>query len=101
MKFPLPRLVLLDLKMPKIDGFEVLKWIRSRPEFASLPVLVLTSSSEVRDMNAAYRLGANSFLVKPDDFYNVTSVAKLLKDYWLSGKKTPGHIPDASARAEG
>lgn len=94
-QFPIPGLVLLDLKMPKIDGFEVLKWIRSQPEFKSLPVLVLTLSSEIRDVNAAYRLGCNSFMVKPDDFYNVTSVAKLLKDYWLLGKKAPGQIRES------
>jgi CheY-like chemotaxis protein len=100
-QFPLPRLILLDLKMPKVDGFEVLKWVKGHPALKTIPVLVLTLSSEIRDVNAAYKLGANSFMVKPDDFYNVTSVAKLLKDYWLQGNKAPGQIRDSSPRAEG
>src|SRR5579862_949486 len=92
--FPLPRLILLDLKLPKVDGFEALKWIRSHPELRTIPVLVLTISSEMRDVNTAYKLGADSFMVKPDDFHNVKSLARLLKDYWLMGKKAHGQIPD-------
>src|SRR4051812_31070214 len=57
--FPLPWLLLLDLKMPRLDGFDVLKWIRQRPDFKSLIVVVLTSSEDIRDVNRAYALGAN------------------------------------------
>src|SRR6185436_1328860 len=67
-EFPLPDLFLLDLKMPKVDGFEVLQWIRQQPGFSNLVVVVLTTSSDVYDVNRAYKLGANSFLVKPQDF---------------------------------
>ena len=63
-EYPLPVLVLLDLKLPRKDGFEVLSWIRSQPGIRSLPVVVLTSSNQIRDVNRAYQLGANSFFVK-------------------------------------
>src|SRR6476619_4385714 len=64
-EYPLPWLILLDLKMPRVDGFEVLKWIRSQPELRRLIVVVLTSSEQLKDVNRAYELGANSFMVKP------------------------------------
>src|SRR5215471_9754217 len=67
-EYPLPDLVLLDLKMPGLDGFDVLRWIREQPGLQSLRVVVLTSSEQMRDVNLAYQLGANSFLVKPADF---------------------------------
>src|SRR5689334_22237166 len=67
-EYPLPVLVLLDLKMPGMDGFEVLSWIRQRDGIRGLPVVVLTSSNEIRDVNRAYALGANSFFVKELDF---------------------------------
>jgi CheY-like chemotaxis protein len=67
-EFPLPTLVLLDLKMPGIDGFEVLAWIRKNPNLRGLRVVVLTSSDDTKDVNRACQLGANSFLVKPLDF---------------------------------
>jgi CheY-like chemotaxis protein len=69
--FPLPALVLLDLKLPMMDGFEVLKWIRAHPHFKDLRVVVLTGSNNIRDVNEAYRLGANTFLVKPLEFENM------------------------------
>jgi CheY-like chemotaxis protein len=80
---PLPILVLLDLKLPGIDGFEVLSWIRRQEGIRTLPVLVLTSSSEIRDINRAYHLGANSFFVKDFDFQNTVELGKLLRSYWL------------------
>src|SRR5689334_20462336 len=64
-EYPLPSLVLLDLKMPKVDGFEVLEWIRSQPTLQTLRVVVLTSSDHMKDVNRAYALGANSFVTKP------------------------------------
>lgn len=73
-KHPLPSLVLLDIKMPMADGFAVLKWIRRQPEFARLCVVMLTSSDEIRDVNLAYQLGANSFFVKPLDFWNAAEL---------------------------
>src|SRR5260221_4693077 len=69
-EFPLPALVLLDIKMPAMDGFDVLRWIRHQSRFAKLCVVMLTGSDEIPDVNLAYQLGANSFLVKPLDFWN-------------------------------
>jgi CheY-like chemotaxis protein len=88
-EFPLPALLLLDLKMPKMDGFEVLKWLRQQSTFSSLRVVVLTSSNDIRDANVAYQLGANSFLVKPMDFENVVELSKVIQDYWLRRNKAP------------
>jgi CheY-like chemotaxis protein len=81
-KFPLPSLVLLDLKLPHVLGLDVLKWIRSQSDLQVLPVIVLTSSGERSDLERAYRLGANSFMVKPapDD---LPALAKCLADYWF------------------
>lgn len=78
-KHPLPSMVLLDIKMPLKDGFEVLRWVRQQPEFAKLCVVMLTSSDEIRDVNKAYTLGATSFLVKPLDFWNAADLANSIK----------------------
>ena len=77
-KYPLPAMVLLDIKMPGMDGFEVLAWIRQQWEFFELCVVMLTSSDHIRDVNEAYHLGANSFLVKPLDFENAGELARSL-----------------------
>src|SRR5258705_4711509 len=86
-EFPLPDLLLLDLKMPRVDGFEVLQWIREQPSLSSLRIVVLTSSNQLRDVNRAYQLGANSFLVKPLDFQNFRSLSKMIEGYWLNTSK--------------
>jgi CheY-like chemotaxis protein len=91
-EYPLPDLILLDLKMPKIDGFGVLRWLKSHPQLKRIVTVVLTLSSELKDVNAAYQLGANSFMVKPDDFSNVAAMSKVLKDYWLLGNKAPSIV---------
>jgi CheY-like chemotaxis protein len=82
-EFPLPKLILLDLKLPGIDGFEVLEWIRKQPEFSSIRVVVLTSSTLMSDVNKAYQLGANSFLVKPTDFDDLVSLTRAIRGYWI------------------
>lgn len=88
-EFPLPAVVLLDLKLPGMDGFDILRRVRARPELRSLRIVVLTSSSEIRDVNLAYQLGANSFLVKPVDFEDFLRVAQALQGYWLWTDKAP------------
>lgn len=88
-EFPLPSLMLLDLKLTGMDGFDVLKWVRAQPELSSLRIVVLTSSSDIRDVNLAYQLGANSFLVKPVDFEDFMRVAQALQGYWLWTDKAP------------
>jgi CheY-like chemotaxis protein len=88
-EYPLPDLILLDLKMPRVDGFDVIRWIRRQPQFSSLRIVVLTSSDAIPDVNRAYALGANSFLVKPLDFENFVETARVLKTYWLRLSKSP------------
>jgi len=88
-EFPLPDLILLDLKMPKMDGFELLRWIRSQPELKTLRVVVLTSSEDIYDINKAYQLGANSFLVKPHEFINFTAMMRTLGSFWLKHSQSP------------
>jgi len=88
-EFPLPDLILLDLKMPKVDGFEVLRWIRTQPELSGMRVVVLSSSESIRDVNLAYALGANSFLVKPADFNDYVELSGFINDYWFVLSKTP------------
>ena len=88
-EFPLPDLLLLDLKMPKVDGFEVLQWLRKQSGFSSLRVVVLTSSDHINDVNRAYQLGANSFMVKPLDFENFLELSRFMSSYWLQLSKAP------------
>ena len=80
-RHPPPALVLLDLKMPRKNGFEVLAWIREQPEFNHLPVVMLTSSQESSDIGRAYALGANSYLVKPANFANLVEMMNRLRGY--------------------
>ncbi len=77
-----PSVILLDLKLPKVSGLEVLRKIRAQPVFGSVPVVVLTSSAEDGDINEAYSLGANSYIVKPVDFDKFIEVARQIELYW-------------------
>lgn len=79
----LPTVVLLDLKLPRIDGFEVLKRIREHPSTRLLPVVVLTSSAQERDLIHTYASGANSYIVKPVDFEQFLTAAQQIGMYWL------------------
>lgn len=83
-RYPLPALVLLDLNMPQSSGFEVLKWIRSTPSLSTLPVLVITSSSQESDIQRASLLGANGYMIKPGKPDELLSMVKAFKDYWLA-----------------
>jgi two-component system, response regulator len=80
----LPKLILLDLKMPKMDGLEVLRRLRADERTALVPVVVLTSSREEQDVVGTYRLGANSYIRKPVDFSRFTDTVRQLKRYWLT-----------------
>jgi two-component system, response regulator len=80
---PLPQVVLLDLKLPKIDGLDVLRTLRANARTRLLPVVVLTSSKEQQDMVASYELGANSYVRKPVDFIQFLDAARQLGLYWL------------------
>lgn len=91
-KFPFPCLVLLDLKLPYVMGLDVLKWIRKGPGPA-LIVLMLTASGEEADIVAAYRRGANGFLVKPSEASKLQEMAKAIKDFWLTHNTLPSEFP--------
>jgi CheY-like chemotaxis protein len=82
-----PRLVLLDLKLPKMDGIEVLKVVRADPRTERIPVVMLTSSSRKADLEAAYKAGANSYLVKSVDFNQFSEDVKKVGTYWLELNK--------------
>jgi CheY-like chemotaxis protein len=88
-EYPLPDLVLLDLKMPRVDGFEVLRWVREQPTLKAMRIIVLTSSDRINDVTLAYQLGANSFLVKPLSFADFVQTSKVLKGYWLWMSQSP------------
>jgi CheY-like chemotaxis protein len=85
----LPRLVLLDLKLPKVDGIEILKQIKADPRTKLVPVVILTSSKEERDLVNGYNLGANSYIQKPVDFDQFRQTIKQLGFYWLVTNQSP------------
>jgi len=84
-----PRLVLLDLKLPKIDGLEVLRLIKNDARTRAIPVVIMTSSREERDMINGYQLGVNSYIQKPVDFAQFREIIKQLGLYWLVVNQTP------------
>lgn len=81
---PLPRVILLDLKLPKIGGLDVLKKLKEHPVYRHIPVVVLTSSSEDRDIQTAYSYGANSYIVKEIDFDKFLDIASYIENYWCN-----------------
>ena len=88
-EFPLPCLVLLDLKLPHKMGLEVLEWIRQQPALKSLVVIILSSSVHEGDLRRAYELGANAFLVKPSSANTMAEMCKALNHFWLTFNRTP------------
>ena len=84
-----PRIVLLDLKMPRVDGIEVLKAVKADERTRRVPIVVMTSSQEEKDMARSYDLGANSYVVKPVDFAAVTELVRHAGFYWLAINRTP------------
>jgi len=93
--FPLPFLLLLDLKMPGTNGFEVLQWVRAQSDLKRLLVVVLTSSNFQTDVDRAYELGANSYLVKPIEFNEMVNTIQRFEAYWTELNRFPS---PASAR---
>ena len=87
-----PRVILLDLKLPKVDGLEVLRQIKSDPRTRTIPVVVLTSSREERDIVESYNLGVNSYIVKPVDFEQFTQAVRHLGLYWLLLNQPPTQL---------
>jgi CheY-like chemotaxis protein len=95
-RYPLPSLILLDLKMPVKNGFEVLRWARSYPAFATIPIVVLSDCHDTRIVRRAYELGANSFLRKPHSCELRIVLIKALQDYWLLANMTAPCLRDES-----
>ena len=87
--YPMPNLVLLDLKLPGVDGFEVLRQVKSAPILKRLPVIILTSSKEEGDRALTYDIGANSYIVKPVSFNGFLDVIKQIEGYWISLNVAP------------
>ena len=91
---PLPDLLLLDLKMPRLNGFDVLSWLRRQPGLKRLLVTVLTSSDQPDDINRAYDLGANSYLLKPHNSGQLSELVAQVKRYWLDLNQRPAVLTD-------
>jgi len=86
---PLPCLLLLDQKLPGRSGLEVLEWVRTKSTMVTLPVLLLSASGFEGDVRTAYLLGANGYLVKPNNFEAMLTIARAIKDYWLTVNRSP------------
>ena len=84
-----PKVILLDLKLPMVDGLEVLRQLKTHPDLHRIPVVVLTSSQEERDVVESYELGVNSYIVKPVNFEQLTETARVLGFYWLLLNQAP------------
>jgi two-component system response regulator len=91
---PLPRVIFLDLKMPRVDGLEVLRRVRADPRTRLVPVVVLTSSDEERDVRQSYHLGANSYVRKPEDSIQFSEAVQTLGRYWFSLNRV---VPELTA----
>jgi len=91
---PLPNLMLLDLKLPRRSGFEVLAWVRHNDQLGSLPTIMLTSSREPSDVDKAYALGANSYVAKPGSFDELVELVQVFERYWLQWSELPALRPE-------
>lgn len=95
-----PRLILLDLKLPKVDGLEVLQRCKTDPRTKMIPITILTSSREERDLVKSYNLGVNSYVVKPMDFPQFTDAVRQLGMYWMLLNELPSEFSRHAERAE-
>ena len=86
-KYPFPEVLLLDLKMPRMTGMELLAWIAEHPEFKIIPTIIMTSSRQELDIEKAYNLGANTYMTKPCSFDELAEMVKLTHDYWAISAK--------------
>ena len=87
-----PAIILMDLKLPVVDGLEVLRQVRAHPQTHNIPIIILTSSKEEKDITASYDLGANSFIRKPIDFKQFTEVIRQFGLYWLVFNEPPPQV---------
>ena len=86
---PMPTVLLLDLKMPRVDGFQVIEWLRQQPVLRRLPIVVLTNSDLPQDVNRAFDLGANSYHRKPHNMPALEELVQILKKYWFETNRPP------------
>jgi CheY-like chemotaxis protein len=86
-KYPFPEVLLLDLKMPRMTGMELLAWIQEHPDFKIIPTIIMTSSKQELDIQKAYDLGANTFMTKPCSFDDLAKMVKLTHEYWAISAK--------------
>jgi CheY-like chemotaxis protein len=86
-RYPFPEVLILDLKMPRMNGLELLAWIREHPEFRVIPTIIMTSSRHDPDIEKAYTLGANTYMLKPSAFEELARLVKLAHDYWAASVK--------------
>ena len=86
---PVPVCILLDLKLPKISGLEVLRRLKAHPKYSAIPVIILTTSAEDHDVEEAYRLGCNSYIIKPVEFNKFMDVASQVEIYWCALNTAP------------
>ena len=84
---PKPSLIILDLKMPRKNGFEVLEWLKENPEFAAIPKVVMSASGLETDVRRAYDLGANTYFIKPGTFHDLVETMRSLQSYWSKAQK--------------
>ena len=96
-EFPLPAIILLDLKLPGMTGLQLLEWKRAQEHVRRIPVVVLTTDTEMASINAAYDLGANSYLVKPGTSTEILRIVKVLDQYWMQMNEAPQLIMRADA----
>ena len=95
--FPLPGVLITDLKMPAVDGFELLEWLRHHPQFAIIPTLVFSNSAEPQDVQRAYALGANAYLVKPPEMEQLEALMRTTFEFWALCARVP-LAPDRHTR---
>jgi CheY-like chemotaxis protein len=86
---PLPAVILLDLNLPRFNGYQLMIWLRMQPELKRIPVVVLTESSDAESINRAYDAGANSYLVKPGSGEEIVRMVELVRQYWMSLNEPP------------
>ena len=90
---PFPEVLILDLKMPRMGGLELLTWIREHPEFRVIPTIIMTSSRQHSEIEKAYNLGANTYMIKPSSFEELAKNVKLIHDYWAASIKPLAKSP--------
>ena len=97
---PLPALIILDLKMPRKSGLEVLQWMNDNPDVAVVPTIVLSASNLEKDVRQAYNLGANTYFVKPTTFVELVQTMRMMKEYWLKAVRvSPAAVSQATVVA--